>query len=77
MQKTVLVLGATGRFGRHAAEAFWNAGWTVRLFDRASDDLMEQAQGTDVIVAAWSPPYHFWKQQLPMLHAEMSIGIQY
>ena len=29
MSKNVLMLGASGRFGRHAAEAFWNAGWQV------------------------------------------------
>ncbi len=74
MQKTVLVLGATGRFGRHAAEAFWNAGWTVRLFDRAHDDLMTQAQGADIIVAAWNPPYHLWEQELPGLHTRIQAA---
>lgn len=71
MQKTVLVLGSTGRFGRHAAEAFWNAGWTVRLFDRARDDLMEMAQGADIIVAASNPPYYLWKTHLLCMHAEI------
>ncbi|MFN3209502.1 MAG: epimerase [Roseovarius sp.] len=71
MQKTVLVLGATGRFGRHAADAFWNAGWTVRLFDRTQDDLVTQAMGADVIVAAWNPPFHQWTAQLPRLHARV------
>lgn len=74
MQKTVLVLGVTGRFGRHAAEAFWNAGWTVRLFDRVHDDLMTRAQGADIIVAAWNPPYHLWEQELPGLHARIQAA---
>ncbi len=74
MQKTVLILGATGRFGRHATEAFWNAGWTVRMFDRAQHDLMTAAQGADIIVAAWNPPYHLWKDQLPQLHAKVQAA---
>ncbi|WP_057790474.1 Rossmann-fold NAD(P)-binding domain-containing protein [Roseovarius atlanticus] len=74
MQKTVLVLGANGRFGRHATEAFWNAGWTVRLFDRGRDDLMAAARGADIIVAAWNPPYHHWKTQLPRLHAQVQAA---
>jgi NAD(P)-dependent dehydrogenase (short-subunit alcohol dehydrogenase family) len=45
MQNTALILGSTGRFGRAAAEAFWNAGWRVRTFDRRSDDLPEAARG--------------------------------
>ena len=44
MSGTVLILGAKGRFGRHAAEAFWNRGWQVRLFDRAMDDLTAAAR---------------------------------
>ena len=38
---TVLVLGATGRLGRHAAHAFDAAGWRVRTFGR-------RAPGPDV-----------------------------
>ena len=38
---TVLVLGATGRFGRHAAHAFDRTGWRVRTFGR-------RAPGADV-----------------------------
>lgn len=67
MQQTVLVLGATGRFGRAAAEAFWNAGWRVRVFDRATDQLPDAAIGADVIVNGWNPPYHRWAEQLPEL----------
>ncbi|WP_158965441.1 Rossmann-fold NAD(P)-binding domain-containing protein [Chachezhania sediminis] len=67
---TVLILGASGRFGRNAADAFWSAGWTVRLFDRAKDNLMQAAQGTDVIVNAWNPRYDHWAAQVPGLHAQ-------
>jgi nucleoside-diphosphate-sugar epimerase len=71
MTQTVLILGATGRFGRNAALAFAQAGWIVRRFDRARDDLDAAAQGADVIVSAWNPPYPKWKEQVPGLHARV------
>lgn len=67
MSGTVLILGATGRFGRHAAEAFWNAGWRVRVFDRAEGDLVNAAMGADVIVNAWNPAHDRWEDDLPHL----------
>lgn len=67
MTQTVLILGANGRFGRNAAEAFWNANWRVKLFDRAIDDLMTEADCVDVIVNAWNPPYPQWKAEVPAL----------
>ncbi len=67
MTGNVLILGATGRFGRHAAEAFWNRGWRVTLFDRETDDLMQAARGQDVIVNAWNPPYPRWVKDVPAL----------
>lgn len=66
--KKVLVLGSSGRFGRHAVTAFSNAGWTVRTFDRQKDDLMDAAQGCDAIVSAWNPAYPDWAAQVPELH---------
>lgn len=67
MQQTVLILGGTGRFGRATAEAFWNAGWRVRSFDRATDRLPEAAMGADVIVNGWNPTYDRWAERLPGL----------
>ncbi len=67
MNETVLVLGASGRFGRHAAEAFGKAGWTVRKFDRRRDDLKTAAAGVDLIVNGWNPPYDKWEALLPGL----------
>ncbi len=67
MKNDVLILGGTGRFGRQAAEAFWNAGWRVRLFDRHAGDLMKAARGADVIVNAWNPAYPDWAAQVPGL----------
>lgn len=71
MTQTVLVLGASGRFGRNAAEAFAAAGWLVRRFDRARDVLGDAAQGVDVIVNAWNPEYTDWAELVPKLHAEV------
>ena len=71
MPKTVLILGASGRFGRNCADAFAASGWKVRRFDRARDNLMQKAQGTDVIVAGWNPAYPDWADQVPKLHDQI------
>lgn len=71
MNRTVLVLGASGRFGRHACEAFDAAGWAVRRFDRARDDLDQAARGAGVIVNAWNPPYPDWARLVPGLNARV------
>jgi nucleoside-diphosphate-sugar epimerase len=71
MPNTVLILGATGRFGRNTADAFAQAGWSVRRFDRKTDDLANAANGADVIVAGWNPQYHHWATQVPGLHAQI------
>ena len=67
MTGTVLILGASGRFGRNAAEAFWNAGWQVRNFERGADTLNAAAQGVDVIVNGWTPAYPDWARLVPDL----------
>ena len=67
MTRTVLILGASGRFGRHAADAFAAAGWTVRTYDRTQRDLARAAWGADVIVNAWNPVYPDWAVQVPVL----------
>ena len=63
MNRTVLILGASGRFGRNAAQAFNSAGWAVRRYDRAQGDLVRAAWGADVIVNAADAgngfPWHF------------------
>jgi nucleoside-diphosphate-sugar epimerase len=71
MTQTVLILGATGRFGRHCASAFAAAGWQLRRFDRARDDLAQAARGVDVIVAGWNPPYQNWTAEVPILHEQV------
>lgn len=68
MTQTVLILGATGKIGRHAASAFTDAGWTVRLYDRTAGNMTEQAQGADVIVNGLNPPnYHNWAEIIPQI----------
>lgn len=71
MSQTVLILGANGKIGSHAAEAFWNAGWSVRLFERGTD-MTEAAKGADVIVNGLNPPnYHDWKRTIPAITADV------
>ncbi len=71
MAQTVLILGANGRFGRNAAQAFAKAGWDVRNFDRSKDRLREAVHGVQVIVNAWNPQYFDWATQVPKLHDEV------
>lgn len=71
MTQTALILGGSGRFGRHMTRAFNDAGWITRQFDRKTDSLMQAGQGADVIVAGWNPPYHHWADQVPQLHAQV------
>lgn len=78
---TVLVLGASGRLGRHAADAFDAAGWHVRTFarrpldgaDHRVGDVLDAAalgdatDGVDVIVNGLNPPYRRWTREVPAL----------
>ena len=69
MANTVLILGASGKVGGHAAEAFWNGGWTVREYVRGTD-IATAAKGVDVIFNAMNPPdYHDWANQIPAITA--------
>lgn len=68
MAQTALILGASGSFGRNAAQAFEAAGWTVRRFDRKTGDMIRDAEGGDVIVNALNPPnYHAWDRLIPKI----------
>ena len=71
MENTVLILGPTGRLGRNAALAFEAAGWEVRRFDRAKDNLWDAAWGASVIVNGWHPPYPRWEAEVPGLTAQI------
>ncbi len=71
MTQTVLILGASGRFGRSALASFSWAGWETRTFDRATDTLDDAAWGADVIVNAWHAPYPDWAEAVPKMTAEV------
>jgi len=71
MTGIVLILGATGRFGRACSSAFSDAGWEVRHFDRSTGDLMRAATGVQVIVNGWNPAYTDWAAQVPTLNGQV------
>lgn len=72
-QGTIVIAGASGAFGRRAAEAFETAGWEVRRYKRGTD-LAELAQGADLIFNGLNPPmYHNWPVLIPQI-TEQVIG---
>ncbi len=72
MTGTVLILGASGKVGQHAATAFDKAGWRVRRYDRKAGDMPAQARGADVIVNGLNPPnYHDWARLIPQITREV------
>lgn len=76
MNKTVLVLGASGNFGSRAAEAFTAAGWTVRTYKRGSD-MTTAAKGAGLIVNGMNPPnYHHWDRLIPAITAQVITAAQ-
>ena len=68
MTQTVLILGASGKIGRHSQEAFRQAGWSVKTFGRQQGDMVADARGADVIVNGLNPPaYHDWAHLIPAI----------
>ncbi|RBW42000.1 epimerase [Loktanella sp. D2R18] len=52
--------------------AFENAGWSVRQYDRKTDDMTRAAMGADVIVNGLNPPnYHNWSLLIPQITAQV------
>lgn len=67
MTKTALLVGASGRFSQNMANVLTSAGWTVRPFNRATQNMAQEAEGVDVIVNGANPPYPLWKRDtLPL-----------
>lgn len=67
MTQTALILGATGKIGRHFTAAFHAAGWQTRAYTRGTD-MSAAAQGCAVIVNGQNPPnYHDWARILPQI----------
>ncbi len=76
MQNTVLILGASGKIGSHAAEVFWNAGWTVRRYKRGTD-MTAAAAGVDVIINGLNPPaYRNWAEAIPAVTQQVIAAAQ-
>ncbi|MEM7303780.1 MAG: epimerase [Pseudomonadota bacterium] len=72
MTKTILILGASGKIGRHSAVAFENAGWNVKRYNRQTDDMTAAARGSSVILNGMNPPnYHDWKNTIPAITAQV------
>lgn len=68
MTKTALILGGSGKIGTHAAHALEKAGWTIRHFNRKTDDMTQAAMGCDLIVNGLNPPnYHNWAEIIPAI----------
>lgn len=77
MQQCVLILGGSGKVGSHAADAFWNAGWKVRYYDRKTGDMVTAAKGVDVIINGLNPPnYHDWAHAIPAITDQVIAAAQ-
>lgn len=68
MTKTVLILGGSGKIGRHSTIAFEKAGWKVKIFNRKRDDMVQMAKGADIIVNGLNPAgYKNWALEIPKI----------
>lgn len=72
MTQTVLILGGSGKIGKHSTKAFAHAGWIIRQFDRKTGDMTAAAQGADVIVNGLNPAkYHDWARIIPAITSQV------
>lgn len=72
MTNTVLILGGSGKIGRHSATAFEKAGWKVKIYDRKRDDMIKAAKGVDVIVNGMNPAgYKNWGTEIPKITSQV------
>ena len=71
MDKTALVLGASGGFGGQVALALQAAGWRVNRYSRGTD-MAAAAKGAALIVNGLNPPaYHAWDRLIPEITASV------
>jgi nucleoside-diphosphate-sugar epimerase len=76
MTERVLILGASGLFGGHAARAFAAAGWDVVRYRRGTD-MAEAARGAALVVNALNPPnYHAWARIIPQITRQVLAAAQ-
>lgn len=67
MQKTALILGASGGFGGIVARELESRGWKIKRYVRGTD-MNAAAQGADLIVNGLNPPnYHNWAKNIPAI----------
>lgn len=72
MTNTVLILGASGKIGKHSAHAFQAAGWKVKKFNRHSQNMTKEAKDVDVIINGMNPQnYHNWKNIIPRITSQV------
>lgn len=72
MANRALILGASGKVGRHSRRAFEAAGWDVRPYNRGKDNMIEAAHGCDVIVNGLNPQnYHNWGEVIPQITGQV------
>jgi uncharacterized protein YbjT (DUF2867 family) len=68
MPQNILILGASGKFGRHAHASLKNAGHNIRCFQRDSGDLNADVDWADIVVSGWHPSdYSEWKRETPKI----------
>lgn len=71
MTQTALILGPSGKIGRHFKTALHAAGWQTRDYRRGTD-MAAAARGCAVIVNGLNPPnYHDWDRQLPAITGQV------
>ena len=71
MDRTALVLGASGGFGGQVALALQTAGWRVNRYSRGTD-MAAAAKGAALIVNGLNPPaYHAWDRLIPEITASV------
>lgn len=71
MAQTALILGPSGKIGRHFANALARRGWEVRPYARGTD-MAAAARGCDLIVNGLNPPnYHNWAVLIPEITAQV------
>lgn len=76
MSINILILGGSGRFGRHVTQSLRDLGHCPHLFDRSCDDLAQWANWADVIVNGWNPQYPDWFRDIMPMTRHLIAAIQ-
>ena len=76
MSINILILGGSGRFGRHVTQSLRDLGHCPHLFDRSCDDLAQWANWADVVVNGCSPQYPDWFRDIMPMTRHLIAAIQ-